>query len=83
MALEFKWEWKNDKWVLEPLKRDTHDWRITVEKVDGYWSIFAAGKSLSLRYTSEQGAKLDAWEFVLSKGKALFGSYRKPKLVRG
>jgi hypothetical protein len=82
MALEFKWEWKNDKWVLEPLKDDKHGWRVTVEKVDGdLWSIFAAGKSLSLRYTSEQGAKLDAWQFVLSKGKVLFGTFRKPRLV--
>ena len=80
--MDFKWEWKADKWILEPLTKDTHGWRVTVEKVDGdFWSVFVAGKSLLLRYTSEQGAKLDAWHFVLSKGKPLFGTFRKPRLV--
>jgi hypothetical protein len=49
-----------------PLRSDGHDWRVTVQRVDGdFWPNFAAGKPLSIRYTSKQGAKLDAWQFVL------------------
>jgi len=55
-----------------PLRSDGHDWRVTVERIDGdFWSNFAAGKPLSIRYTSKQGAKLDAWQFVLRNGKVL------------
>ena len=80
--MDFKWVWRDDKWILEPLRKKGHDWRVTVEKVDGhYWVIFAAGSPLLLRYSSEQGAKLDAWEFVSAKGNALYGTFRKPRLV--
>jgi hypothetical protein len=82
--LEFQWKWTDSRWVLEPVaKKFLHAWRITVEKLDGdFWSIFVAGRSLALRYTSEQGAKLDAWEFITSKRKTLLGVYSKPKLVK-
>jgi hypothetical protein len=73
---------KDDKWVLEPLKDDPHGWRITVEKIDDkFWKIFAAGGPLPLPYSSEQGAKLDAWEFVLAKGKVIFATFGRPRLV--
>jgi hypothetical protein len=82
--VDFKWVWKDDKWILEPLRKDGHDWRVTVEKVDGdFWVIFVAGSPLNLRFSNEQGAKLSAWEFVKAKGKAVYGTFRKPRLVTG
>jgi hypothetical protein len=80
--MDFQWKQDGDKWILEPAIPNSHTWRITVETVDHvFWSIYAAGTPMELRYTSEQGAKLDAWQFLTSKAKTLLGIYAKPRLI--
>ena len=70
--MEFRWSDESGVWILVPSRDD--GWRLTVSKVDDvFWSIFVVDRPLQGRYTSEQGAKLDAWEFVKSKSGALFG----------
>jgi hypothetical protein len=69
--MDFYWKYKDGGWLLRPSS-------ISVAKVDGYWRILIEGPGyqapLHLPYTSEQGAKLDAWEFATSKSKVLFGT---------
>ena len=67
--MEFRWELHNDQWVLSPSP-------IAVRQVDGYWLIYVGDCPMQARYTSEQGAKLDAWQFAVSKRESLFGAYR-------
>jgi hypothetical protein len=69
--LELHWEHETDRWALKPSRKD--GWAISVTKnEDGFWAVWVGDRPLQGRYTSEQGAKLDAWEFAYSKRKALF-----------
>ena len=65
---EFHWEIQDNRWALLPST-------ISVVEIDGYWIIHVGDSPLDARYTSLQGAKLDAWQFAVSKRKALFGEY--------
>ena len=57
--MEFRWSYESGVWILLPSRDD--GWRLTVSKVDDvFWSIFVVDRPLQGRYTSEQGAKLDA-----------------------
>ena len=56
------------------------DWRLspsmlTVRKSDWHWNIFVGDCPMVARYTSEQGAKLDAWQYMKGHCKALLGAY--------
>jgi hypothetical protein len=69
--IDFHWEHETDRWVLRPSRKD--GWAISVMKnEDGFWTVWVGDRALQGRYTSEQGAKLDAWEFAYSKRRALF-----------
>jgi hypothetical protein len=46
-----------------------------MKEVDGFWIIFVHDRPMTGRYTSPQGARLDAWQFAQSKRRALFGAY--------
>jgi hypothetical protein len=39
---------------------------------DATWGIFVGDCPMQARYSSAQGAKLDAWQFAVAKRKALF-----------
>jgi hypothetical protein len=67
--MDFSWRRESDSWRLAPSI-------ITVRPVDGYFEIHLGNCPLNARYTSEQGAKLDAWQFAHAKRRALFGAYR-------
>lgn len=67
--MDFRWELKGDHWSLTPSL-------ISVRLLDGYWMIYVHDRPMQARYTSLQGSKLDAWQFAVSKRKALFGAYR-------
>jgi hypothetical protein len=67
--MEFYWELKDGRWSLSPSL-------ISVAETDGFWTIFLGACPMAGRYTSAQGARLDAWQFAVSKCKALFGIYR-------
>lgn len=67
--MKFSWQIQDDVWHLTPSM-------ISVRKLDGFWRIYVGDRQMQLPYTSEQGAKLDAWQFAKSKCKALFGAYR-------
>jgi hypothetical protein len=67
--LEFHWQQTDGAWLLRPSM-------IRVQANDGYWEVLFGNRPLNSRYTSEQGAKLDAWEYVKRHHRALFGAYR-------
>ena len=68
-TVKFNWEFRNGRWLLSPSP-------ISVVEVDSYWVIHVGDRPMTMRYSSEQGAKLDAWEWAKSRRKALFGAYR-------
>ena len=73
--IEFRWKMEGESWILMPARED--GWRITVEKPDAdFWTILIGGRALPGRYTSVQGAKVDAWQFAISKAVFLFGTRR-------
>jgi hypothetical protein len=50
---------------------------ITVRQEGHFWNIYVNDcRLMPGNYTSEQGGKMDAWQFALSKRRALFGAYR-------
>lgn len=68
--MEFVWrEQDGGRCVLSPST-------ISVREVDGFHRIFVGECPMDARYSSQQGAKLDAWQFAVAKRKALFGSRR-------
>lgn len=73
--MDFHWRSNGENWTLVPSRDD--GWRITVEKqAPAFWAILIGGRQLRDRYTSVQGAKLDAWQFATSKAIFLFGTRR-------
>jgi hypothetical protein len=68
-VMDFNWSYQDSSWKLAPSN-------ITVKPVNGFFEIHAGDRPLNARYTSEHGAKLDAWQFAYAKRKALFGAYR-------
>jgi hypothetical protein len=66
--MEFRWQELGDGWVLSPSM-------ITVKEMDGFWIIFVGDRQMTGKYTSAQGARLDAWQFAYSKRRAIFGAY--------
>lgn len=51
--------------------------KITVRPIEnGMFNYYLGENPSSLIYSSEQGAKLDAWQFAQTYRKTLFGSYR-------
>lgn len=51
--------------------------KITVRPIEnGMFNYYLGENPSSLIYSSEQGAKLDAWQFALTYRKTLFGPYR-------
>jgi hypothetical protein len=67
--MEFQWELKDGNWLLLPSS-------ISVIETDWCWVIYVSDRPMTGRYTSAQGARLDAWQYAYSKRRALFGSYR-------
>jgi hypothetical protein len=67
--LSLSWTFSDGRWQLTPSS-------ISVVPAGDYWMIQVGGQALNARYTSEQGAKLDAWEFAKSRRMALFGTQR-------
>jgi hypothetical protein len=67
--LNFSWRFRDGRWQLTPSS-------ISVVPLGDYWMIHVGGQPVNARYTSEQGAKLDAWEFAKSRRMALFGTRR-------
>ena len=74
--MDFRWQTDDDgRWVLTPLC----DWIkgcISVYPYNGYWIICVGIRPLNSRYTSEQGAKLDAWEYAKSMSRVYFNANR-------
>jgi hypothetical protein len=66
--MEFRWQEVGGRLVLSPSS-------ISIKEVDGFWIIFVHDQPMTGRYTSAQGARLDAWQFAHSKRRALFGAY--------
>lgn len=65
--MDFHWVQQDGEWLLKPSM-------ISVRSNDSFFFVIHVGdRPLNARYTSEQGAKLDAWEFAKSKAQALFG----------
>lgn len=75
--MKFRWQNQGGAWHLTPSPAVKYEVaEITVAPEDGiFWRIFVNSRPMLLRYTSEQGAKLDAWQFASSK-RSLFGVYR-------
>ncbi|WP_316176218.1 hypothetical protein [Bradyrhizobium sp. SZCCHNRI1073] len=70
----FHWERHNEEWRLLPVAGET---RIVVRPDGPFWTVYVNDRRLAPgNYTSEEGAKFDAWQFALSKRKAIFGTYR-------
>ena len=70
MGMEFRWEAQENGSRLSPSA-------ITVRQDGHFWNIYVNDRRLMPgNYTSEQGAKMDAWQFALQKRKTLFGAYR-------
>jgi hypothetical protein len=74
-VLEFSWQREDNGLRLTPAS-NVGSRLIEVKKVNDYFEIHVGNCPMNARYTSEQGAKLDAWQFAHSKRKALFGAYR-------
>ncbi len=72
--MNFHWEQQGPVWALLPVVGET---RITVKPDGDFWSIYVNGfRLMPGNYSSAHGAKIDAWQFALSKRKAIFGAYR-------
>jgi hypothetical protein len=67
--MEFHWVSNESVWWLAPSG-------ITVEQTDWYWEVKLMGCPLNHRYTSEIGAKMDAWQYVKKNALAFFGVRR-------
>ena len=67
--LNLRWSFSDGRWQLTPSS-------ISVVPLGEYWVIHVGEQPMNVRYTSEQGAKLDAWEFAKSRRMALFGTRR-------
>jgi hypothetical protein len=76
MTTRFEWERREGDWILTPCRDDGQKWRISVRRQDWFWLVCVGDRPMKERYTSEQGAKLDAWQFAQSKCRALFGAYK-------
>lgn len=76
-AMDFHWERKaTNRWILKASDINTEALSsISVREIASCWTIYVGESPMMGRYSSEQGAKLDAWEFAKSKRKALFGAY--------
>jgi hypothetical protein len=72
----FHWVREGDRWLLTSPDAATYQVYISVAFVDGSWAGFVGDRRVFERYNSEIGAKSDAWQFILSKRKALFGNRR-------
>lgn len=68
-SMPVRWEIRDGQWILHPSK-------ISVREVGRFWQIFLYDRQLNARYTSVQGAKLDAWEFAKRFRLDLFGTSR-------
>lgn len=77
--IELRWEDKVGTWLL--LASIPQSASISVEKRDWYWEVMIGNCPLNHRYTSEIGAKNDAWEYAKKNCRELFGAYRV-ELVR-
>ena len=67
--LNLSWSFRDGRWFLTPSS-------ISVVPLGEYWVIHVGEQPMNVRYTSERGAKLDAWEFAKSRRMALFGTRR-------
>jgi len=77
--MDFWWDFQDGRWLLVPsstLLAPIPVAQISVIQVDNYWVIHVVDRPMTLRYTSAQAAKLDAWQWAKSRRKALFGAYR-------
>jgi hypothetical protein len=67
--LNLRWSFSDGRWFLTPSS-------ISVVPLGEYWVIHVGEQPMNVRYTSERGAKLDAWEFAKCRRMALFGTRR-------
>jgi hypothetical protein len=66
-TIDFRWVQQDNKWILQQCKRTWFATEIMVEPIDDmFFAIVVSGSPLMGRYTSAQGAKLDAWQFLTS-----------------
>jgi hypothetical protein len=72
----FRWQRRDGAWFLVPDCSWIPPDCISVQPLDGFWRIQVHDRPCQARYSSEQGAKLDAWQLAYSLRRAIFGAYR-------